>query len=236
MDTSIELYLNMEIEQLERIAALIGEPARIKILWALMDGTAHTATELSVIAEISPQSASMHLNKLVSADLLKVISQGRHRYYSFAREDVAYTIEAMANLIPPAGIRTVQKISNDPFRYCRSCYDHVAGKAGVAITDRILTLGYLTEIDNTYQVTGEGHVFFNDFGIDTEKLSKNKRIVARPCLDWSERRLHLGGSLGAALLNKMLDEHWVRKVQNSRTLVFTSLGKSILYERLGAEL
>ena len=236
MTTSIELYLDMEIEQLERIAGLIGEPARIKILWALMDGKAHTATELSIVAEISPQSASMHLNKLISADLLKVISQGRHRYYSFARDDVAYTIEAMANLIPTSSIKIAQKISSDPFKYCRSCYDHVAGKAGVAITDGILKHGYLVEINDSYQVTDEGRIFFKAFGIDIELLSKHKRVVARPCLDWSERRLHLAGSLGAAMLNKMLSEHWIRRVQDSRTLVFTSIGKSSLYNRLGVEI
>jgi len=236
MTTSIQLYLNMEIEQLERIAGLIGEPARIKILWALMDGKAHTATELSIVAEISPQSASMHLNKLTSADLLKVISQGRHRYYSIARDEVAYTMEAMANLIPAINIKTAQKITNDPFKYCRSCYDHVAGKAGVAITEKILKNGYLAEMDDSYQVTDEGRIFFKAFGIDTEVLSKHKRVVARPCLDWSERRLHLAGSLGAAMLNKMLTEHWIRRVQDSRTLVFTSIGKSSLYDRLGVEI
>lgn len=226
----------MEIEQLERIAGLIGEPARIKILWALMDGKAHTATELSLLAEISPQSASMHLNKLISADLLKVIAQGRHRYYSFARDEVAYTIEAMANLIPATGIKAEPTITNDPFKYCRSCYDHVAGKAGVAITDQIMKLGYLLEKDNAYQVTNDGHMFFKEFGIDTQILSKHKRVVARPCLDWSERRLHVAGSLGAALLNKMLTEHWIRRVQDSRTLVFTSLGRSSLYDTLGVEI
>lgn len=226
----------MEIERLESIATLIGEPARIKILWALMDGRAHTATELSIIADVSPQSASMHLSKLVQAELLNVISQGRHRYYSYAKDEVAYAVEAMANLIPPDKIVVNKKTNDIPFRYCRSCYDHLAGKAGVAITDKILELQYLAEKDHKYEVTTNGHIFFNDFGIDTEMLSKYKRTMARPCLDWSERRFHLAGSIGAAMFDKMVNEHWIRKVQNSRTFIITSIGKNNMYDRLGLEL
>lgn len=232
----------MEIERLEHIATLIGEPARIKILWSLMDGKAHTATELAIIASISPQSASMHLHKLLEADLLKVIAQGRHRYYSFAKNEVAYAIEAMAGLTQPAQVEVTeakainQARADSPFRYCRSCYDHLAGQAGVAITDGLLQLNYLVEIEQTFQVSHQGHLFFQNFGIDTEMLSKHKRILARPCLDWSERRLHLAGSIAAAMLTKMINDQWLRRVQNTRTLAFTSVGKGKLYDMLGVAL
>jgi len=226
----------MEIERLQYIATLIGEPARIQILWALMDGRAYTATELSVIADVSPQSASMHLSKLVQADLLKVTPQGRHRYYSFAKDDVAYVVESMANLIPQDKIITSKKIKDIPFRYCRSCYNHLAGKVGVGITDNLLRLDFLTEKDHTYEVTASGHIFFHELGIDTTKLSGNKRSIARPCLDWSERRPHLAGSVGTALLTKMVDDQWVRRVHHSRTFIVTSIGKQNLYDKLGLAL
>lgn len=226
----------MEIERLESIATLIGEPARVKILWALLDGKAYTATELSIIADVSPQSASMHLSKLVQGELLKVISQGRHRYYSYTKDEVAYAIEAMANLIPTDKLTMGRKTTDSPFRHCRSCYDHLAGKAGVAITERILKLEYLVEKDKIYEVTSKGHTFFKDIGIDTEMLATRKRTIARPCLDWSERKFHLAGSIGAAMLDKMIKDQWIRRVQNSRTLIITSIGKIHLYNRLGLEI
>jgi len=225
----------MDIEQLERMASLVGEPARIKILWALMDGKAYTATELAVAADVSAQSASMHLGKLVNADLLKVIAQGRHRYYSYARDEVAYAVEAMANLIPRPELIKDRKTADSPFRYCRSCYDHLAGKVGVAITERLLKLDYLEEKGSIYDVTSKGNIFFNDLGIATVVLSKQQRPLARPCLDWSERRFHLAGSIGFEMLNKMMDNHWIRRVTDSRTLMVTSIGKSKLYDIIGLE-
>lgn len=226
----------MEIEQLEKMAILIGEPARIKMLWALMDGRAYTATELALTAEVSAQSASMHLSKLVQGKLLRVISQGRHRYYSYHRDEVAYVVEALAGLVPQAQTTSAQTATNTPFRYCRSCYDHLAGKAGVAITDRILKLGYLVEKDFSYETTAKGLAFFNALEIDTEVFLKQKRTFAKPCLDWSERRFHLAGSIGAAMFNKMLKDQWLRRVQDSRTLVFTSIGRTKIYDILGLEI
>lgn len=226
----------MEMDQLEHIAVLVGEPARIKILWALMDGKAHTATELSMIADISPQSASMHLGKLTDAHLLKVYSQGRHRYYSYARDEVAYAIEALAGLIMPDKKSTAKKTKDHAFSYCRSCYDHLAGTTGVAIADSLLKFGYLVENHQVYEITPAGHLFFKDLGIDTHTLSKQKRSLAKPCLDWSERRPHLAGALGAALLEKMIANQWMRRVQHSRTLAITAIGKINLYDRLGLEI
>jgi len=220
----------MEINQLQHIAALIGEPSRIRMLWSLMDGKAYTATELAYFSDVSPQSASMHLGKLVQSGVLKVISQGRHRYYSFANPEVATALEALSNLTPNQN----KSVDTDdiPFRYCRTCYDHIAGKAGVAIADGLLKLNYLNEKDNTFEVTVEGACFFKNLDIDILSLQKLKRPLARCCLDWSERRYHLAGSLGAALLLKMIENNWMRRVENSRSLVITSKGKSEVYKLL----
>lgn len=226
----------MEIEQLEKVATLIGEPARIKMLWALMEGRAYTATELAIAADVSPQSASMHLSKLVAANLLKVITQGRHRYYSYHRAEVAYVVESLAGLVPQTVITKGHTATNTPFRYCRSCYDHLAGTVGVAITDSMLKLEYLIEKDFSYELSINGHRFFNEFGINTDLLLKQKRPFLKPCLDWSERRFHLAGSVGAAMLHKMLDDQWVRRVHDSRTIVFTSIGRSKIYDLLGLEI
>lgn len=223
----------MEIAQLEKVATLIGEPARIKMLWALMEGRAYTATELAIAADVSAQSASMHLSKLVAANLLKVISQGRHRYYSYHRAEVAYVVESLAGLVPQTVITKGHTATNTPFRYCRSCYDHLAGTVGVAITDRLLKLEYLIEKDSSFDLSINGYKFFNEFGINTHLLLKQKRPFIKPCLDWSERRFHLAGSGGAAMLHKMLDSQWVRKLPDSRTLVFTSIGRSKIYDLLG---
>lgn len=219
------------------MASLIGEPVRARMLWSLLDGRAYTATELSLFADTSPQNASMHLSKLVQADLLKVSAQGRHRYYSFARDEVAYAIEALANLVPPQTTKK-QKVPEkaSPIKHCRTCYDHLAGKAGVMITDSLLEKQYLLEKDNTFTVSPAGHDWFAALQIDITALQKKRRVLARPCLDWSERRYHLAGTLGAALLNKMLEADWVRSTQHSRAIVITGTGQRSMYELLGVEL
>lgn len=224
------------MENLASIAGLIGEPARIKMLWALMDGKAYTATELSIVAGVSPQSASMHLGKMVLADLLKVSNQGRHRYFSYARAEVAYAIEALSNLAPHQKKIIVPVTKAVPFEYCRTCYDHIAGRAGVLINERLIAMEYLAAHGKGYDMTNKGESFFKEFGIDTTGLLKQKRPFARPCLDWSERRPHLAGSLAKSILNKMIAEDWMRKIKDSRTLLITSKGQSNLYDLLGVKI
>ncbi len=226
----------MEIVQLEQVAAMIGDSSRVKILWSLLDGKAYTATELSVFADISRSNASMHLTKLVDADILKVSSQGRHRYYSFARVEVAHAIEAMGALVPAPLTKTSDKIKNDPIRFCRTCYDHIAGNVGVAITDQFIENGYLSLTGNSINLTESGKIFFNDFGIDTEALNRQKRKLTKTCLDWSERRFHLSGSLASAFLNKLLADDCLRRTDNSRALFITFEGKRQLFELLKIEL
>jgi DNA-binding transcriptional ArsR family regulator len=236
----------MDVEERFRtIAALIGEPARATMLWSLLDGKALTATELAIRADVSAQSASMHLNKLVQADLLAVESQGRHRYYRFRKPETAYVIEALANLITthtpesPSHTSTLSRSnalsSSDPtgIRYCRTCYDHLAGKVAVEITNRLVHQKIVSLENDHYDVTRKGLQWFNTLGIDAESLRHERRQFARRCLDWSERKPHLAGSLGAALLNTWIDSGWITRQKNSRATIVTAKGQQGFYKLLG---
>ncbi|MBO9205476.1 MULTISPECIES: ArsR/SmtB family transcription factor [Niastella] len=213
------------------ITALIGDPIRSIVLWTLLDGRAYTATELAICADTSPQNISMHLSKLVQADLLTVESQGRHRYYRFSRQEVAYAIEALANLISPKKEVNMTPAVVSDIKYCRTCYDHLAGKVGVQLTEKLITQNMIELQNKTYSLTTKGNKFFKSFGIDTHELKNNRRVFAKPCLDWSERKYHMAGSLGAALLDKMLQADWLRRKKNSRAIVITSTGQRELYNK-----
>jgi DNA-binding transcriptional ArsR family regulator len=214
------------------ITSLIGDPVRANILWTLLDNRAYTATELAVRADTSPQNISMHLKKLVQADLLTVESQGRHKYYKFSKPEVAYAIEAISNLIPtPKHTVIVNSPGNSAIRHCRTCYDHLAGKVGVLITEALLKQRILERDTTVYAVTKKGSSFFSELEIDIDDLKKQRRAFAKPCLDWSERKHHLAGSLGTALLHKMLSLDYLRRTKNSRAIVVTSRGQLHLSER-----
>lgn len=212
------------------ITSLIGDPVRTNILWTLLDGRAYTASELAINADTSPQNISMHLSKLVKADLLSVESQGRHKYYRFSRVEVAYAIEAIGSLISnEKHKKIISNKDNSAIKYCRSCYDHLAGKIGVLITEKLIEQKIIERNGSAYVVTDKGEIFFLTLDINTNELKKHRRAFARPCLDWSERKHHLAGSLGAALLDKMLLLDWFRKKRHSRALVITSKGQQQLY-------
>lgn len=214
------------------ITSLIGDPVRTNILWTLLDGRAYTATELAISADTSPQNISMHLSKLIRADLLTVESQGRHKYYRFSRPEVAYAIEAIGNLIPNEKYKKIaSNQDNSAVRYCRTCYDHLAGKVGVLITEALLKQKIIELNTCTYNVTKKGDQFFSKLEINIGDLKKYRRAFAKPCLDWSERKHHLAGSLGAALLDKMLSLDYFRRTKNSRAIVITSKGQLHLYDR-----
>jgi len=224
--------MNNEISE---ISALIGNPVRSVILWTLLDNRAYTAIELSNIVETSPQNISMHLSKLVNAELLSVESQGRHKYYKISNQEVASAIEGIANLIPKDRHRKI--FSNDSnIQHCRTCYDHLAGKIGVEITNKLLSEKYLELENRAYIITKKGEIFFNDFGIDILELKKQRRTFAKPCLDWSERKHHMAGSLAAALVNKMLELDWIRRIANSRAILITSKGEIELKEKLNVNI
>ena len=218
------------------IAALIGEPNRARILWNLLDGRSYTASELAIAADISSTAASNHLSKLLEANVLKAASQGRHRYFSFARPEVAYVVESLASLT------TVnRKTNNKPviipeIKYCRSCYDHLAGYAGVCVTEALEKKGMIKKSGTIYDITNKGWKWFLQFDITEENITNKRRALTRQCLDWSERRPHLAGQIGAQLLEKMLELRWFKKIQFSRALLVTAKGKSELHNLLGIEI
>jgi DNA-binding transcriptional ArsR family regulator len=224
------------LEKFSKITALICEPARAKILWSLLDGKAYTATELAAFANISTTSASNHLSKLLDADFLKVEVQGRHRYYTFSNVNVAYAIEALAQLSNLGASEKV--IPNRPtgIRYCRTCYDHLAGFVAVRFTEAMEEKGYLRKDNKQYLVTENGWEWLAQFDIKQSNYGNIRRPVTRQCLDWSERRTHLAGQLGADLLVAMLKRNWFKEVQFSRELVVTSKGLQEIYDLLGIAL
>lgn len=220
-------------EHFKETTALVSEPVRATILWKLLDGKAYTATELAIAADTSPSNISMHLTKLVNGGLLKAESQGRHRYYAFSRKEVAQAVEALAALMPYSSKKFSPVNTIDPaIQQCRTCYDHLAGKTGVAITDALIKQRFIIAADRSFKLTPKGRKWFIERGIAVDELQQQRRSFLRPCLDWSERRYHMAGSLAAELLNKMLAEDWIRKVKNSRAVVVTGKGQKSLYEGL----
>jgi DNA-binding transcriptional ArsR family regulator len=218
-------------KEIHTITSLIGDPVRSSILWNLLDNRAYTATELAVFTDTSLQNISMHLTKLVQADLLFVERQGRHKYFRFSKPEVAHVIEAIASLIPS---REHKQITDNPqqssIRYCRTCYDHLAGKVAVQITEALLKQKLVQLEGKEYAIKPKGVALFMELGINIKELKRTRRAFARPCLDWSERKHHLAGALGAAILTKFISLGYIRKQRGSRVAIPTSLGQNRLYE------
>lgn len=227
----------MEEDNFISTASLLCEPSRAKIVWKLLDCRAYTATELALASNLSTTSVSNHLSKLLNGEIVKVDIQGRHRYYSFANSEVAYVVESMANLSNQKPSSKLDKqFSKNDVKYCRTCYDHLAGKVGVQIADKLVSKNIIELQDKMYVVTEKGTKFFSEFGLELTELQKQRRYFAKACLDWSERKYHLAGSLANALLEKMLELDWVRRTKNSRAIVITSVGKRGLRDKFGIEL
>ena len=218
------------------IAAAIGEPARARILYCLMDGRARTSTELAVVAEVSPSTASAHLNRLKAAELVRVLVQGKHRYYSLQGPDVAHLLEGLSIL---AGAAREEFVPTTPSRLCaaRTCYDHMAGSVAVALHDRFKALAWIAtgsaSTEHTYELTPAGTRAVEVLGIDLEATRRLRRRFACACLDWSERRPHVGGALGAALLKLALKQKWVTQDLDGRALAITSRGRREMQIRFG---
>jgi DNA-binding transcriptional ArsR family regulator len=224
--------MNVE-DKFVSISALLCEPTRAKMLWNLLDGRAYTAGELSIAADTSPTSASNHLSKLLEAEVIKVETQGRHRYYSLSNPEVAYVIEGLANLSNnKAPKEKTKEQGKNGVKYCRSCYDHLAGYVGVEIVEALETKEYLSKSNNIYLVTEKGWEWFRFFNIGKEDFSNSRRPLTRQCLDWSERRPHLAGQLGAVFFNKMVERKWFKKVKFSRELIVTNKAVQELYDLL----
>jgi DNA-binding transcriptional ArsR family regulator len=213
---------------ISRIAALVGDPSRANILTSLMDGRALTATELSLSANITKQTASAHLRKLVDGQLLAKTKQGRHRYYRLKNSEVATMLEAImgvAQTLPNVRIRTGPK---DPaLRKARICYDHLAGELGVNLYEQLLGNGWISATEGDVQLTSVGHVRLSALGIEVSTLNP-KRATCRQCLDWSVRKYHLAGTLGAALLTHFIDFGWAKRIQDTRIIRFSSQGEKAL--------
>lgn len=209
-----------------RVAALVSEDSRAAILTALMDGRLHPAGELAYMARIKPQTASFHLSKMVSANVVTVLKQGRHRYYGVQSPEVAQVLETLLSIAPPVKIKSLSQASEDKaMRFARTCYDHLAGNLGIQLTDSLIKEGIIFEEENEFVVTEKGEKFFKDFHIELEMVKKKRRSFAHKCLDWSERRYHLAGALGNALLERLLVLKWVHRVPNTRSIKITSEGK-----------
>lgn len=224
-------------EKFTAMAALICEPVRAKMLWNLLDGRAYTASELAMAADVSATAASNHLTKLLAAALVKVEVQGRHRYFSFSTPEVAYAVEALANLgsvSNSTGIKDV--VQTGGVKYCRTCYDHLAGFAGVTITEAMEQQKILKKSGDLYVITSKGWNWLEQLGILQDNVINTRRPLTRQCLDWSERRPHLAGYLGALLLDEMLKRNWFKKVKFSRELIVSGKGSKELYALLNVQL
>jgi DNA-binding transcriptional ArsR family regulator len=211
--------------EMAEIAALIGDPGRANMLSALMDGRALTATELAYVAGVSPQTASGHLAKLTAARLLSTTAQGRYRYYRIATPLVGRMLEGILAVAgsAPGRYRPASK-ADDALRAARTCYDHLAGRLGVGLTDTLSARGHLVLAEEAGEMTPEGMAFLEDFGIKTPDR-RRKRAYCRPCLDWSERRPHLAGAIGAALAQRCFDLGWIERARDTRALTITATGQ-----------
>jgi DNA-binding transcriptional ArsR family regulator len=217
------------------IAAAIGEPARARMLYCLVDGRARTSTELAAVAEVTPATASVHLKRLKAQRLVKVFAQGKHRYYSLEGDEVAAALEALSVV---AGGSRAEFTPRTPHRLrdARTCYDHIAGTLGVLLHDRFKALRWLSGPPaghTAYDLTPEGRKALEALGIDVEATRALRRRFAFACLDWSERRPHLGGALGAALLGVALKKKWVSRDLDSRVLSLTPVGQREMRARFG---
>jgi DNA-binding transcriptional ArsR family regulator len=222
--------LSMEPD-ISSVAGLISEPARARILLALLDGRCLPATELAQRAGVTCPTASSHLAKLAEGRLLQVIPQGRHRYYRIANARVAELLESMGRFAPRK--ETLRPKDKSPLEKARTCYNHLAGSLAVRITEAIVDRGLLREVGRDYQLTTKGAPWFSGFGIDIRTLQRSGRVFARQCIDWSERRNHLAGALGSAFAEQLFERDWVKRVRESRAVQITDLGTRELKGLLG---
>jgi DNA-binding transcriptional ArsR family regulator len=217
------------------VAALVGDTARATMLAALMGGEALTGSELAFLARISRSTASEHLAKLVAARLLTVTSKRRFSYYRIASPLVARMLESIIAVaaieVPPR--HQPRSPQEEQLRFARTCYDHLAGRLGVALADALVAKGAVILDDDGGEVTDVGRRFFCDFGVDLVVKARSRRIFCRPCLDWSERRLHIGGTLGAKLAARCFALNWIRRNSESRAVTVTPAGQRGFHETLG---
>ncbi len=229
------------VNAVSEIAALMGDPARAAMLSLLMDGRAHTASELALAAGITAQTASGHLGRMVDANLLAARAQGRNRFYRLASGDVAHAMESLMAL---AGTRASPASKSaawrrDPdLRFCRTCYDHLAGQVGLAVTDSLTQHGHLEpKGQRDWTLTPSGELFCTRLGVDvTGAKAAHSRHFARQCLDWSERRPHISGALGSAIADTFFKKGWAERMRRGRTVRLTDSGRRALSSHFGTSL
>lgn len=224
-----------------QVAAAAGDLARAAMLHALMDGRALTASELAHVAGVAPQTASSHLAHLTSLGLLTVEKQGRHRYHRLNSPAVARMLESIMQVaarLEPANRRLTIGPRNDALRAARTCYDHLAGRLGVEIADVMVGQGYLEMGPDAGLLTNSGMAFLARLGIDISTVAARSgkssgRALCRPCLDWSERRPHLAGAVGAALCAHCFERGWLRRIKDSRAVAVTPKGQQVFCQQFG---
>jgi len=222
---------------LAAVASLMADRHRAQMLLALLGGRSQTGSALAEAAGISRSLASAHLKKLVAGGLVRAQASGRQQLYSIASAPVADALEMLTLLAPPVKVRSLGDATRArSLRWARMCYDHLAGAVGVAVTEALVTRGLLAEEDGGYRMGADGVAEFGRFGIDVDRLEQGTRPLLRPCLDWSERRYHLAGSLGAALLAALVERRWIAPREASRIVTVTQAGQEGLQDWFGVDL
>jgi DNA-binding transcriptional ArsR family regulator len=225
-----------DAKQLANLSGQLADPARAAIVLSLMDGSSQPTGELQAVANISPSSASTHLAKLVNAKVLTVFKRGRLKYYRISSAAVAHAIEALSVIASPgAAVREVARSAINPFSFARTCYDHLAGKLGVEIVSALQGKKILQPAGQVFEVTDSGYEWLLEFGIDCSVLRAERRLFATQCLDFTERRYHLGGALGAAFLSRMIQLEWLAKSRVPRSVRLTNKGRTELGKKLQLE-
>ncbi|WP_046216608.1 ArsR/SmtB family transcription factor [Paenibacillus wulumuqiensis] len=208
------------------VVSLLGETSRAAMLTGLLDGRFHTAGELAYMASVTPQTASFHLSKLVQNGWITAERHGRYRYYQLANREVAQMLETMLTLSPPPQVRSLRQSTEvRSLREARTCYDHLAGQLGVKLTEAMVSSGYLLPESDEFKVTAEGEAFFAGLGLNLTLVRRKRRAFAHACLDWSERRHHLGGALGHELVNLLLQKEWIVRMPSIRAVKVTDQGR-----------
>jgi DNA-binding transcriptional ArsR family regulator len=210
------------------IAALAGDPARTAMLHALLDGRALTASELAKAASVTPQTASGHLARMAEAGLISVLRQGRHRYHRLASPAVARMMESIMQVAAGSALSDRPRTGprDQALRAARTCYDHLAGGLGVALADAMLAAGQVELSADAGLVTEKGRLFLKALGVEVAGTEGgSRRVFCRPCLDWSERRLHIGGAVGALLCSHCFDQGWIRRIEGTRAVRITPKGQ-----------
>ena len=221
---------------ISHVAGLLADPSRATILISLLDGRPQTATELANHAKITPQTASAHLSKLVSGNLISKEVQGRYRYFQLTDPNVASAIESLITISGPSDIRSLRDSNEDQaLRKARTCYDHLAGKLGTSLAHSLESQGYIVEYDDNYTLTDSGRQFLTQFGIDVTKAERRRRKFIHSCMDWSERKPHIGGALGAALLDRVTELGWIEKGTTHRTIRVTAAGEQGFCDHFGMQ-